>query len=141
MTRARKELISLTDTQYYHCIARCVRRAFLCGHDEFSGQSFEHRRQWIVDRLFQLSDIFAIDVVAYAVMSNHYHVILKVNTSEVELWSQDKVIERWCRLFGGHPLIARYRSGEKLDAGLLLKVAEFAEEWRERLQSISWFIP
>ncbi|OZG73033.1 transposase [Hahella sp. CCB-MM4] len=140
MTLARKELISLTDTRYYHCIARCVRRAFLCGHDEFSGRSFEHRRQWIVDRLFLLSEIFAIDVVAYAVMSNHYHVVLKVNPDRVNQWSMDEVIERWCRLFGGNPLVARYRQGEKLDVGSQLRVAEYASEWRERLKSISWFM-
>ncbi|OZG73753.1 transposase [Hahella sp. CCB-MM4] len=140
MTRARKELISLSDTRYYHCIARCVRRAFLCGQDDFSGQSYEHRRQWIVDRLFFLSEVFTIDVVAYAVMSNHYHVVLRVDTERVKHWTEDEIIERWCRLFGGHPLIARYRKGEKLDEGALLKVSEIASEWRERLQSISWFM-
>ncbi|WP_020408404.1 hypothetical protein [Hahella ganghwensis] len=140
MTRARKELISLSDTRYYHCVARCVRRAFLCGQDEFSGQCYEHRRQWIVDRLFFLSEVFAIDVAAYAVMSNHYHVVLSVDVDRVKSWTDDEVIERWCRLFGGHPLIARYRKGEKLDKGALLKIAEIVTEWRERLTSISWFM-
>ena len=59
MTRARQEQICASDTPYYHCIARCVRRAFLCGEDEFSGQSFEHRRQWIVERLTLLDQMFA----------------------------------------------------------------------------------
>ena len=105
MARARKELISLTDTRYYHCIARCVRRAFLCGRDEFSGKDYEHRRQWIVDRLFELAEIFAIDVVAYAVLSNHYHTILQVSAEQAAEWSMDEVIERWTRLFSGHPLV------------------------------------
>jgi REP element-mobilizing transposase RayT len=140
MARARKELISLTDTRYYHCIARCVRRAFLCGRDEFSGKDYEHRRQWIVDRLFELADIFAIDVVAYSVLSNHYHTILQINSEQATEWSVDEVIARWTRLFSGHPLVQRYQNGEQLDAALLQTVSGFAEEWRERLSSVSWFM-
>ncbi len=79
MTRARCEQVSLPDTPYYHCIARCVRRAFLCGEDKFSGESYEHRRQWILDRIAQLDAVFAIDICAYAIMSNHYHLVLRVD--------------------------------------------------------------
>jgi len=49
MTIARSRQISLQGTPYYHVVSRCVRRAFLCGDDAHSGQSYEHRRQWVVD--------------------------------------------------------------------------------------------
>ena len=61
MTRARRELTSLSDTPYYHCIARCARRAFLCRIDCQSDADFSHRRGWVVDRLGMLSALFAID--------------------------------------------------------------------------------
>ena len=60
MGYARKNLVSLQDTPYYHCIARCVRRAWLCGFDEYAGKDYSHRKQWIVDRLAQLCEIYAI---------------------------------------------------------------------------------
>ena len=57
MTRARETLISLEAIPYYHCISRCVRRAWLCGEDPYTGQNFKRRRQWVLDHLQQLTDI------------------------------------------------------------------------------------
>ena len=114
MTRPRKELISLADTPYYHVVARCVRRAFLCGIDEYSGNNYEHRRQWVVDRIRLLSSLFAIDICAYAVMSNHYHLALKLCPDQLDALSDRDVINRWCSLFKGPVLIQKYRKGEPL---------------------------
>lgn len=74
MAITRKRQVSLSDTKYYHCISRCVRRAFLGGKDTFTGQSYEHRRQWLEDKLLALAKVFCIDVCAYAVMSNQQNI-------------------------------------------------------------------
>jgi putative transposase len=68
MGYARKNLVSLQDTPYYHCIACCVRRAWLWGIDEYAGKDYSHRKQWVIDRLKQLCAIFPIEVCAYAVL-------------------------------------------------------------------------
>jgi len=75
----RNQQISLSDTPFYHCISRCVRRTFLCGIDSVTRKDYSHRKQWITERLALLSKTFAIDVCAYAVMSNHCHTVLKIN--------------------------------------------------------------
>lgn len=66
MTRPRSSLVSVSDTPYYHCIGRCVRRAWLCGDDPVTGKSFEHRKSWVRERLALLTEVFAIELCAYA---------------------------------------------------------------------------
>ncbi|MAZ87807.1 MAG: transposase, partial [Cellvibrionaceae bacterium] len=95
MPKPRKTLISLDTTPYYHCVSRCVRRAFLCGRDESSGNCYEHRRQWVEDKLCELAGIFSLDIAAYAIMSNHYHVVLYIDQEQAESWSQHEVVHRW----------------------------------------------
>ena len=140
MTRPRKALVSLADTPYYHVTSRCVRRAFLCGVDHYSGRNYEHRRQWIVDRVRLLSTLFAIDVCAYAVMSNHYHLVLKLCPDQLDDLSDDDIIERWSALFKGPLLIQRYRSGEALSSPESATVSDIVQVWRGKLTSLSWFM-
>ncbi|HEY9033703.1 MAG TPA: transposase [Pseudomonadales bacterium] len=141
MTRPRSTLIDLTATPYYHCIARCVRRAFLCGDDSSTGRNFDHRKQWLVDKIRQLGSLFAIDVAAYAIMSNHYHLVLHVNAEKAGAWTDEEVIERWLQLYTGPLLIHRYRQNkEALGDAEMAQVSQLVALWRERLASISWFM-
>ncbi len=140
MTRARNGLIDLASTPYYHVISRCVRRAFLCGKDRYTGQSFEHRRAWLVDRMKLLSSVFSIDIAAYAIMSNHYHLVLRVDKDRALNWSMDEVIANWYRLHKGHVLVDRYRQGEELSEGQMQVVNGLVNVWRQRLYDISWFM-
>ncbi|QJT22740.1 transposase [Aeromonas media] len=140
MTIARSRQISLQDTPYYHVVSRCVRRAFLCGEDAHSGQSYEHRRQWVVDKLGQLSRLFAIGICAYAVMNNHYHLVLKVEPDTAASWSEREVAERWAALFQWPLLVRRWYQGESLIEPERTVVQQLIGQWRERLHSISWFV-
>jgi REP element-mobilizing transposase RayT len=139
MTYARKRLVSLRDTQFYHVVARCVRRAFLWGHDEYSGRDYSHRKVWVLQRLSQLAAIFAIDICAYAVMSNHYHLVLHVDAERVRTWTQAEVVTRWTGLFRAPAVIERWCAGQA-DAAETQVAVSIIEGWRTRLYDISWFM-
>ncbi|HKJ87789.1 MAG TPA: transposase [Gammaproteobacteria bacterium] len=142
MTQPRSSLVSLSDTPWYHCVSRCVRRAFLCGEDAVTGVTYEHRRGWIADRLQRLASVFALDVAGYAVMSNHYHVVVRVDAERAASWTTDEVLERWTSLFSGPLLIQRYQEEGRanLPEGEVLAVDKLAETYRARLRDLSWFM-
>jgi REP element-mobilizing transposase RayT len=140
MTSARRVLIDAETTPFYHVINRCVRRAYLCGEDKLTGKSFEHRRGWIVDKIKGLSAIFCIDVCAYAVMNNHYHLVLKIDLNKAQSLSHRDVISRWQQLFHGNEVATKYMKGEGLIEGELILLDGLVAKWQERLSSISWFM-
>jgi len=138
---ARKEIVREGEVGVYHCVARCVRRAFLCGLDAATGTSFEHRKGWLRGRLEELAGIFGIDVCGYAVMGNHLHVIVRTRPDVVAAWSDQEVAERWWRLF------PRRRDEQGLPAepephelAMLVAEPEAAAERRRRLGSLSWLM-
>ena len=140
MAKARSRLISLADTPYYHCIARCVRRTYLCGYDKLNQKNFDHRKTWLVERIKFLAAVFCIDIAAYAIMSNHYHLVLRVNTDKAKLLTPDEVLKRWHYLCQPKPIVNRYIKGESLCKSYQLVVDNCVTDYRERLTNISWFM-
>lgn len=140
MPQPRKNQVSLIDTPYYHCVSRCVRRSFLCGMDKFTGQSYEHRRGRVEERLLFLSSVFAIDICAFAVMSNHTHVVLCVDKDSAESWSTEEVIRRWHQLYQGTLLTQKYQKGGTLSQGEKISFEETVTIYRQRLYDISWLM-
>ncbi len=140
MTKARTSLVNLEATPYYHCVSRCVRRSFLCGYDAQSQKSYEHRRAWIEKRLLTLAKAFCIDICAYAIMSNHYHVVLHINAKAAQSLTNTDVIDRWLAFHQAPALIQRFRQGESLSKSEHKACCQIIESWRERLMSVSWFM-
>jgi hypothetical protein len=118
----------------YHCVTRCVRRAFLLG----DGQ--DNRKVWIEHRLHELAEISAIAVGGFAVMNTHIHMFLRIDPDAAKDWSDEVLVRRWGRLF-----LPRDRSRRPLPVSdgwvqWRLKDAPWVAKTRERLQSLSWFM-
>ncbi len=140
MPTPRNQQIVLEATPYYHCMSRCVRRAFLCGLDQLSGNNYEHRRDWVETRLIECANSFCIDVAAYAIMHNHYHIVLHINEAKSLSLSDHDVIERWHQLFSGTDLTQAFINNQPLSKTQRKLVSDRAHEWRQRLIDISWFM-
>ena len=141
MTRARQQQIILSETPWYHLVNRCVRRAFLCGVDSISGQNYGHRREWIEQLMFKLASVFSVDIAAFAVMSNHYHLVIRVDADQAQNWSDQEVFERWTQLFTGPSYLQTYlNQPERSPAAMQPKIDELAQTYRERLMDLSWYM-
>ncbi len=131
MPTARKHVILPGQPGFYHCVNRCVRRARLCGNDPVTGNNYDHRRDWMVERLRVLTTCFAIDIYAYAFMENHYHIVLYVDPKRVDTWSDDEVVKKWKTLWMWR------RPSDELDIPEIVS-REKIQQWRNRLADVSW---
>ncbi|SHI36177.1 hypothetical protein VA7868_03584 [Vibrio aerogenes CECT 7868] len=139
MTTPRAQKVSLDITPYYHCVSRCVRHSFLCGEDQFSGKSYEHRRLWVENRILALAQVYCIDICAYAVMHNHYHLVVHINQEKAAQLTNAEVIERWSVEHQLPTIIQRYlhlplTPTENRQCEVII------EAWRQRLWSLSWLM-
>jgi REP element-mobilizing transposase RayT len=134
MTMARAHLVNLEVTRWYHCITRCVRRAFLLSEGPLD------RKQWIENRLRELSEIFAISVGGFSVMDNHLHVLVRLDPEVTSGWSDEDVVRRWGRLFPPRDRFRRPLPVTKEWLEWRLQDAKWVAAIRARLQSLSWFM-
>ena len=140
MTIARNKQIKKQQNFHVHVINRVMRKAFLFGEDEM-GNNFDHRRQWVVDRIDFLVKSFAIEVSAYAVMSNHYHLVLYVNYEQSLTWDAKEVVQRWWKIFP--PKMMKEETSDDIIAFHLDRLAADEEQvaiWRARLADLAWFM-
>ena len=137
MPRPRRTQISIEDTPWYHAVSRCVRKAWLTGVDPNTGQSYEHRREWVESQLLKLGAIFAIDIAAYAVMSNHLHLVLRIDIELANSWTDREVVEQWHLLFKGTELTQRFAKGELVEEENLTPLRHSIAQYRSRLSDIS----
>jgi hypothetical protein len=107
MNQPRKTLACIEYTPYYHLISRCVQRSYLCAVDHTRGKSYEHRRQWIKDRLRILASLFALDLCVYSVMPNPIHIVAKVCRGQSTLWKTEEILQRWTSLSSRGPLLVQ----------------------------------
>ena len=135
MTQPRRQLVDSTQAQFFHLINRCVRRSWLCGRDPYNSKDFEHRKAWLKNRILELGDIFATGIYAFAVMSNHVHVVLHMHPATAISWSKDEVANRWVRLY---PASTPELCAQKVAA--ILENAEQIAVFRIRLADVSWLM-
>jgi hypothetical protein len=99
--RARKEIVDEVEIGFYHCYSRCVRRAYLCGEDPYTGQNYDHRKDWVDQRLKFLASVMAVEVTSFAVMDNHLHTVLRNRPDLAKQWSDKEVARRWLAVCPG----------------------------------------
>lgn len=138
---ARSQIVVEDEVGVYHCIAQCVRRAFLCGVDQYTGKDHSQRKEWILDRLRELAGLFAIEVCGYCVLSNHLHLVLRNRPDIAGQWSDEEIARRWSRVFPSRDdATGELVEPDEHDLAMLMANSDRLAGLRKRLASLSWFM-
>lgn len=135
------DLVDPVEVAVFHCINRCVRRSFLCGDDPYSGNNYDHRKQWLESRIKFLAGQFGIDIVGFAILSNHFHLVLRSRPDVVATWDDTEVARRWLMLCPNRR-DEKGNPAEPTDAELdtMRNCPEKLVDIRRRLSDISWLM-
>jgi putative transposase len=140
MAIPRKYLVDDSTLGFYHCISRCVRRAFLCGDDPLTGHNCDHRKEWLENRMLALASLFSVGLFAYAVMSNHYHFVLSIDPLAPLQWSDSEVAQRWLMAYPGRLDNPGLEQQRELKKQAIMADKNKLKKYRQRLGSLSWFM-
>jgi REP element-mobilizing transposase RayT len=136
----RRDVLADGEIQVVHCINRCVRRAYLCGQDPYTGTDYEHRRELIRQRMEFLAGIMGIEVLGYAMMSNHFHCVLRSRHDVVATWSDDEIAQKWWMLCPARKNSGNPAEPTEFELNSIRNDTAGLKEKRVRLSSISWFM-
>lgn len=136
---ARSQIVDENQVGYYHCISSCVRRASLCGEDPQTRSNYDHRRDWLLDRIQFVSSEMSVDVVAFALMSNHYHIVLKNRPDKAQKLEGFTIGSKWVSLCS-NTRPRDFTETQKAKATAISRNRALRASVRRRLSSISWFM-
>lgn len=114
---------------------------FYVGKDSVTGKNYEHRRAWIRNRFEFLAEHMAVEVLGFAILSNHFHIVLRNRPDLVKDCSDDEVAVRWWYLCPGRRNEDKSPAKPtKLELKALQGDQDKLAEYRKRLSSVSWFM-
>ncbi len=93
-----------------------------------------------MERIWQLAPLFAVEVDAYAVMDNHFHLVLHHDPKACEAWSDEEVARRWVEAYPPREAgdVREDRKAEAIE--LLLDCTDRLAAARQALGSLSGFM-
>lgn len=135
----RSSQICLHECRSYHVISRCTRQLHILGGDDAQRND---RKAMLLRQLERVATFTAVGVAGFAVMDNHVHLLLKVDSESAREWSPREVARRW---LGLHPPRDGYRrrvdvEDEHIEALLADPTLGLVASLREKLMSISQFM-
>ncbi len=141
MPRAkREEQFTADEVCLVHVTHRCVRRAYLTGVDKVTGEDHSERREWIRRRAESLASVFAIDLLQYATMENHVHLIVRNRPDVVDQMTDEEVAIRWLKVYPGKRLDDCLAQASESEVQMLLQNPQKLARCRRNLSDISWFM-
>lgn len=141
MTTPRYQLVDENQPLCYHLVSRCVRGSWLCGFDRTTRKDYTHRKVWLTERLHQLGSAFSLDIYAYAIMSNHFHLVVYYDPKASQRWSDREVADRWLSVCPPRDASGAVDEGLKeLYLTALLEDPAQVEQLRVNLGSLSLFM-